>query len=95
MPVEVSVGDLIRLGVLTEDEASRSLKVAAARLKREKIVKTFRVRSLIFVLEQRSNGDCIFLDKNRRCTVYEKRPEICRQFPKIGPKPGFCPYQPK
>lgn len=93
MPVEVSVPDMIRMGFLDEKEAvSGSLKKAARRLKSEGIIRTFRQSTLIFVLEQRPNGDCIFLDKNRLCTVYEKRPEICRQFPKIGPKPGFCPY---
>lgn len=92
MPVEVSVPDMIRLGYLTEREASESLRKASRRLKSEGIIRTFRQSTLIFVLEQRPDGDCIFLDKNRLCKVYEKRPEICRQFPKIGPKPGFCPY---
>ncbi|MBX9765905.1 MAG: YkgJ family cysteine cluster protein, partial [Bdellovibrionales bacterium] len=38
-------------------------------------------------------GDCYFLEaKTRRCTVYEKRPQVCRFFPeRMGPKLGFCP----
>lgn len=95
MPVEVSVPDLMRLELITEDEATRSLKKVAAKLIKQGIVKTFRAKTMIFVLEQKSNGDCVFLSKERRCTVYEKRPEICRLFPKIGPKPGHCPYQAK
>jgi len=27
------------------------------------------------------NGDCVFLDGNRKCTVYEARPRQCRTWP--------------
>jgi Fe-S-cluster containining protein len=92
LPVEVSVNDLIRLGLATEDEAAASLKKLARRLQSEGVIQAFVQRSQIFVLEQRAGRDCIFLgEKDRLCTVYEKRPNVCRQFPKIGPKPGFCP----
>lgn len=92
MPVEVSVPDLIRMGHLTEMDAVTGLNKAAKRLIKEGIVTEFRSKSVIFVLRQRENGDCIFLDAKRRCSIYLKRPQICREFPKIGPKPGFCPY---
>lgn len=95
MPVEVSVGDLVRLGLTTQSEAASSLRRVASRLKKNGSVKTFRAKSLVFVLKQRSNGDCVFLDRERRCSVYERRPEICRRFPKIGPRPGHCPYDRK
>lgn len=84
--------DLIRLGVATEDEAAASLKKLARRLMREGVVRSFHPRKQLFVLEQRNGKDCIYLDANRRCSVYSKRPEVCRQFPKIGPRPGYCPY---
>jgi Fe-S-cluster containining protein len=92
MPLEVSLPDLIRLGFVDQDEAIEDLKAIAARLKKKKIIQKFHPKKMIFVIAQKKNKDCIFLDGNRRCTVYSKRPEICRQFPKIGPKPGFCPY---
>jgi Fe-S-cluster containining protein len=95
MPVEVSVPDLIRLQLLTEADAVTSLATAARKLKRQGWIRTFREKELIFVLSQKKNRDCIFLNRQRRCTVYENRPEICRQFPKIGPKPGHCPYRSK
>lgn len=95
MPVEVSIPDLIRLELISEEEASGSLKKVAARLKKQGYIRTFRAKTMIFVLEQKSSGDCIFLNEKRQCTVYETRPEICRLFPKIGPKPGHCPYQKK
>lgn len=92
MPLEVSLPDLIRLGFVKEDEAIEDLADIAIRLKKKRIIQKFHPRKMVFVIAQKKNKDCIFLDENRRCTVYSKRPEICRQFPKIGPKPGFCPY---
>lgn len=92
LPVEASAVDLIRLGLITEDEAAVSLKKVARRLESEGMIQAFVARTQLFVLEQRHGRDCIFLHpKTRLCTVYEKRPEVCRQFPKIGPRPGFCP----
>ncbi|MBI2712261.1 MAG: YkgJ family cysteine cluster protein [Bdellovibrio sp.] len=94
LPVEVSVNDLIRLGLATEEEAAVSLKNLAKRLTQEKIIQAFQPKAQLFVLEQRYGRDCIFLDSRRLCTVYEKRPEVCRRFPKIGPRPGYCPCRP-
>jgi Fe-S-cluster containining protein len=55
-------------------------------------VRSYHPPTGLFILEQRYGRDCVFLDtKTRRCTVYEKRPEVCRRFPKIGPRPGYCP----
>ncbi len=95
MPVEVSVPDLIRLGYLNSEQAATELTAVTRQLLKDGILKRFRPGSLVFVLAQQTNKDCIFLGPDRRCTVYDKRPEICRQFPKIGPKPGHCPYEAK
>lgn len=94
MPLEVSLPDLIRLGFVEPEEAIQDLTSIAKKLKKAKIIQRFHPKKMVFVIAQKKNKDCIFLDQNRRCTVYSKRPEICRQFPKIGPKPGFCPYIP-
>lgn len=92
MPVEVKLSDLIRLGVTTEDEAAGSVRKLAKRLMREGIVSSYRHGTDLFMLTQKSNNDCLYLnEKTRLCTVYDKRPEVCRQFPAIGPRPGFCP----
>ncbi len=92
MPVEVSLSDLIRLELITPEEASLlPPKQIAKRLLAQKWIQAHQPKSQLFVLEQQQGRDCIFLDSDRRCTVYEKRPEVCRQFPKIGPRPGFCP----
>nr|BFD60775.1 hypothetical protein CKG001_28820 [Bdellovibrio sp. CKG001]BFD64188.1 hypothetical protein BdHM001_28690 [Bdellovibrio sp. HM001]BFD68382.1 hypothetical protein HAGR004_34040 [Bdellovibrio sp. HAGR004] len=92
MPVEIKLSDLIRLGVATEDEAQTSIKKLAKRLIKEGIIVSYRSGTEFFMLSQKANRDCLFLDsKTRLCTVYEKRPDTCRQFPSIGPRPGFCP----
>lgn len=92
LPVEVSAADLIRLELATEEECAVSLKQVAKRLEKEGMIQAFSQKTQVFVLEQRSGRDCIFLgEKDRLCTVYDKRPEVCRKFPKIGPRPGFCP----
>ena len=94
LPVETSAADLMRLGILSEDEASTSLKKAFRRLHKEGLVRSYHPPTGLFILEQRHGRDCVFLHpKTRLCTVYEKRPEVCRQFPKIGPRPGYCPEQ--
>jgi Fe-S-cluster containining protein len=42
------------------------------------------------------NNDCLYLDrKSRLCTIYDLRPDTCRNHPKIGPRPGFCAFKPK
>jgi uncharacterized protein len=96
LPVEVSAADLIRLELIDEEEAAVSLKAVAKKLMKQKLIQAFNAKSGIFVLEQRYGEDCVFLGRqDRLCTVYEKRPEVCRKFPKIGPRPGFCPSRPK
>ncbi|MFN8791222.1 MAG: YkgJ family cysteine cluster protein [Bdellovibrionales bacterium] len=97
MPVEVKLSDLIRLGLATQDEADASIKKLAKRLMREGFVKSYREGTEFFMLTQRSNDDCYFLDpKTRLCTVYEKRPETCRSFPSmVGPRIGYCPSEKK
>jgi len=90
-PVEMSVHDLIRLGHATEDEAATSLSRLGKRLIQAGVLQSYRAATQVFVLAQKPSRDCIYLGSDRRCTVYDRRPEVCRQFPKIGPKPGSCP----
>ena len=95
MPVEIKISDLIRLGVTTQDEADNSIKKTAKRLKKEGIISSYRDGTEFFMLTQKSNEDCYFLDSNTRlCTVYHKRPDTCRSFPsQIGTRVGFCPVE--
>ena len=96
MPVEVRVPDLLRLGLVEPFEAEHETPaVIARRLQRAGIVGHFSHKHAVFTLAQRAGGDCLFLDAiSRRCTVYERRPDTCRQHPAVGPRPGYCPYGP-
>jgi len=93
MPVEVKAEDLFRLGLIAEDELRGSPKKIFKRLSRQGILKSFRAATGLFMLVQKSNDDCVFLGENRLCSVYDKRPGVCREFPSIGPRPGFCPVK--
>ncbi|HEY8279615.1 MAG TPA: YkgJ family cysteine cluster protein [Bdellovibrionota bacterium] len=95
LPLEVRAPDLVRLG-LARPEEEASPKKLGKRLMREGVVRTFRAATGFFLLEQQANGDCRFLDADRRCTVYEIRPDTCKGFPSdLGPRVGFCPYRRK
>lgn len=92
MPVEVTASDLVRLGIANQDEVDTSCRKLAKRLTKEKLIISYREGTDLFMLSSRPNGDCLFLhEKTRLCTRYELRPDVCRKFPEIGPRPGFCP----
>lgn len=89
LPVEATFEDLVRLGLVTPDEP---VKRAGRRLEREGYVTVARARTGLFTLRQTPGGDCLFLGGDRRCTVYEQRPDVCRRFPtEVGPRVGYCP----
>ncbi len=96
MPVEVTSEDLVRLELATQDEIDQSTRKVAKRLIKEGVLSSYREATGLYMMTQRPNGECYFLDyKTRLCNVYAKRPGVCRKFPEIGPKPGFCPHKKK
>jgi hypothetical protein len=96
LPVEVRIPDLLRIGLIDEFEAGEPLKNIARRLMKEGVVQHVSQRDGIFTLVQHSSGDCLYLDReSRRCTIYERRPDTCRNHPTIGPRPGFCAWKQK
>ena len=97
MPVEARLADLVRLGLVDAFEAEHEApKQIAKRLSKAGLIEHFSFKHEIFQLARRAGGDCQFLDAQmRRCTVYERRPDICRKHPQVGPRPGHCPYGPR
>ncbi len=95
MPVEVKSADLIRLNIASVDELQQSVKKTAKRLKKFGVISSYREGTDLFMLSQKTNEDCYFLDsKTRLCTVYENRPETCRDFPtQVGPRVSYCPFK--
>jgi len=90
------VPDLVRMGVVDPFEAEENPKKLAKRLMKEGIVGHFNFKKSVFTLVQRASGDCLYLDpETRLCTIYEKRPDTCRNHPHIGPRPGYCAYRKK
>lgn len=97
MPVEARLSDLLRLEVVSAFEAEHEeLRLIARRLKKDSLIDNYNPSTEIFTLARLANRDCIYLDtETRRCTVYAKRPDVCRKHPQVGPRPGFCPYEEK
>lgn len=92
LPVEVRVADLVRMAIIDAFEAEEAPKVLARRLKKAGIIDHFNFKNSLFTLAQRANGDCIYLEATgRHCTIYQRRPQTCRNHPEIGPRPGYCP----
>ncbi len=96
LPVEVRLPDLLRMGLIETFELDEPPRQIAKRLMKAGVVQHFNQRDAIFTLAQHSSGDCCYLDRQtRRCTIYERRPDTCRNHPGIGPRPGFCAYRAK
>lgn len=94
LPVEVRVDDLVRMEIIDAFEAVEPPKVLAKRLLKVGIIDHFNFKNSLFTLARRANDDCLYLDAQiRRCTIYELRPQTCRNHPTIGPRPGYCPYR--
>ena len=88
------MSDLIRMELVDSFELEEPIKNIAKRLKKSGVIEHFNFKNEIFTLLRFSNHDCLYLDsQTRRCRIYKKRPETCRNHPQIGPKPGFCPYK--
>ena len=93
MPVEVKIPDLVRMGLIVEFEADEPIKKLARRLKKEGVIEHFNHKNQIFTFVRFANNDCLYLGpSSRRCTIYNRRPDTCRNHPIIGPRPGYCPY---
>lgn len=95
LPVEVDLDDLVNMELLSEFEVELGHKYILKKLTKEKIVKRFDAKTEKYLLVQMGDGACPCLGKDKRCTIYEKRPKTCRNHPIIGPRPGFCPYKKK
>lgn len=95
LPVEVQASDLIRMELMDEFELADDLKHVARRLIKAHLVERYHSKTKTFTLARMANGDCLFLDSRlRRCTIYQTRPDTCRNHPRIGPRSGYCAFRP-
>lgn len=96
MPAEVRVSDLVRMGVVDAFETEEPAKQIAKRLLKAGIIEHFNFKNELFTLARRASNDCIYLDgSTRRCTIYDIRPDTCRNHPRIGPRSGYCAFMPR
>ncbi|MBM9615419.1 YkgJ family cysteine cluster protein [Desulfobulbus rhabdoformis] len=96
LAVEVQAPDLVRMGLMESFELESDLKFFARKLMKQRLVEHFHHKSGTFTLARMANGDCIYLDAvTRRCTIYPKRPDTCRNHPRIGPRSGYCAFIPR
>ena len=94
LPVEVRISDLVRMKLIHPLEADEPAKQIARRLRKAGLIEHFNFKQAIFTLARRANDDCLYLDQhNRRCTIYDNRPDTCRNHPQVGPRPGYCAFQ--
>jgi uncharacterized protein len=95
MPLEIRLRDLVRLGLVDAFEAENEDPARIAkRLQKTKLIDRYNSKAELFTMARRADGDCTWLDsKTRRCTVYEQRPDTCRQHPQQkSPRTGYCAY---
>lgn len=92
MPVEVELSDLIRLGILVDFHLELPLNQQTKEALKNPAVLRYTPSTKKYTLAQKPDNSCYFLDKNKKCTVYENRPDTCRNHPKIGPRPNYCAY---
>lgn len=92
LTMRVGVSEIIRLGLLKiEDKEMSPIKILQTL--NEQLI-SYRPADKTFEIRRRSNGACYFLSEDRQCTVYENRPDGCRNFPLSGGiKRGFCPMK--
>ena len=36
--------------------------------------------SVTYILSKKPDGSCVYLDQSNMCTIYDKRPIVCREF---------------
>jgi Fe-S-cluster containining protein len=92
MPVEIQAEDLVRLGWADEFEIEEDPARVARKLIKSGLIRSYRASTRLFQIAPRTDGACGMLGPDNRCTVYEKRPGVCRKFPlEMGNRLGFCP----
>lgn len=92
MPVEASLSDLVRMNILDEFHLEMSLEEQVKIAIKHPAINRFTKSSMKFTLNQKPNQSCHYLDQSGRCQIYDKRPDTCRNHPKIGPKPNYCAF---
>lgn len=92
MPVEIITEDLLRMQIFNTFHLELSINEQIKEALKNSAIKRYTPSSQKFTLVQKPDGSCFYLDKKGRCSIYDLRPNTCRNHPRIGPKPNFCAY---
>lgn len=65
---------------VTEDEMRAIAEFTGEPLEEIKQLRTRKAKGR-HTLREKANGDCVYLEKGRGCTIYEVRPVQCRTWP--------------
>ena len=88
------MNDLLRLGVISEEEMMQGAPFVLRKLTESKILSGGSASDGTFILAQKPDRSCIYLNEMNQCSVYPVRPRVCREFPhKLGERPGYCPHE--
>lgn len=92
LPVEVDAEDLVSMGLVDNFFLEFSEKEQNKEALRLPQILRYQGKNKKYLLDQRSDGSCLYLNKEKKCDIYGQRPKTCRNHPQIGPRPGYCPY---
>jgi Fe-S-cluster containining protein len=95
LPVEVKLADLLRIGILTDFHLEMSERDMVREALKHPAINRYTKSTEKFTFNQKLNSSCFYLDETGDCSIYENRPDTCRNHPEVGPKPGSCAYYPK
>ena len=65
---------------VTEEELAALAKARGEPLREVRALYTRAARGRV-TLREKANGDCVFYDRDKGCTVYPVRPRQCRTWP--------------
>ncbi|MBF0206562.1 MAG: YkgJ family cysteine cluster protein [Oligoflexia bacterium] len=98
LALEVSAADLYLLQPITDrffEEDDFYRKEIILKLKKVGIIEKYNFKANLFTLARKASGECVYLNLQKRCSVYDRRPRTCQAFPLIPYFQGHCPYQRK
>ncbi len=92
LPVEVDAEDLVKMEFYDPFFLELTDKEQIKEASHHPDILRYNSKTHKYTLKQRSNGACLYLDQNKKCIIYPKRPKTCANHPIIGPRAGYCAF---
>ncbi len=94
LPVEITLNELYELKFLDYFYQEESITDQIKKALTLPFILRYTPSSQKFTLRTKINGSCYFLTPQGQCSIYTQRFKVCRDHPKVGPKPNYCAYFP-